>query len=135
MPRPARKNKLQQSYKVFTFLIYTVDATLAHMFERVRGLKFDAHDTFHNYRVSVPSTVFQANVRLNVNLDNKENFVILKQISHSFMDKAGLSIRCFRANLNVIHPKLLFARRSHCKYISEGYRYSIGILPIYQQIL
>ena len=23
----------------------------------------------------------------------------------------------------------------HCKYISEGYRYSIGILPIYQQIL
>ena len=23
----------------------------------------------------------------------------------------------------------------HCKYISEGYKYSIGILPIYQQIL
>ena len=23
----------------------------------------------------------------------------------------------------------------HCKYISEGYRYSIGILPIYQQII
>ena len=62
---------------------------------------------FHNYRVSVSGTVFQANFWLNFKLSfreyekySREKTVILQQISPSFMDKAGLCIRCFRAYLN-----------------------------------